>query len=185
MLMLITGLALFIALHFIPVFTPAWRARMMERIGKMPYRLLFGIATLLSLWILTSGWKVTPPYFLYDLGPAVWQLAHILVWVAFVLMVSAFLPTNIRRIVPNPRMSAIGLWAFAHLLANGEDRALILFGSILLWSLIAIWGAYKRDGGFTFDEKVSRWRDGVVVAVASTAYIMVLYIHEIFIGVSP
>ena len=52
----------------------------------------------------------------------------ILVPIALVLFAAANMPTRIRALVRHPMLLGLLLWAFAHLLANGEVRSVVLFG---------------------------------------------------------
>ena len=41
------------------------------------------------------------------------------------------MPSRIRSAVGHPMLTALMIWAFAHLLANGDLASVLLFGSLL------------------------------------------------------
>jgi uncharacterized membrane protein len=45
--------------------------------------------------------------------------------------VAAYVPSRIRSAVGHPMLTALMIWAFAHLLANGDLASVLLFGSLL------------------------------------------------------
>ncbi len=70
--------------------------------------------------------------------PPIW-LRHItllLMWPSMILLVAAKVPSRIRTMAKHPMLVGIKLWAFAHLLANGDLASLILFGSFLAWAVV-------------------------------------------------
>jgi uncharacterized membrane protein len=52
-----------------------------------------------------------------------------------VSIVSAYIPSHIRDRARHPMLLAIKIWAAAHLLANGDLLALLLFGSFLAFAV--------------------------------------------------
>ena len=50
---------------------------------------------------------------------------------AMILLVAAYVPSRIRTAVGHPMLTALMIWAFAHLLANGDLASVLLFGSLL------------------------------------------------------
>ena len=57
---------------------------------------------------------------------------------ALVLLVAAYVPSRIRTAVRHPMLASVKLWAFAHLLTNGDLASVLLFGSFLAY------GVYDR-----------------------------------------
>jgi uncharacterized membrane protein len=78
----------------------------------------------------------------------------------------------------------VKIWGLAHLLANGDLGGMVLFGSFLAWAVydrIAV----KRRGdvgamrlsGFTT-------ADAVAVGGGTVAYVAMIFLHPVLIGVS-
>ena len=73
------------------------------------------------------------------------------------------------------------LWSFAHLLANGDLASIILFGSIGVYSFVAILSANQR-GAQPSTEIVSAYRETVAVGFGVIVYIAMLYLHPYLFG---
>lgn len=148
MWMLVGGLALFFAAHLIPT-RPQLRERLVARAGAGPYRGLFALASLAGLVLIVIGYGK-----MRGLGPEnpqLWlspswtrHLAMLLMLPALVLLVAAYVPSRIRTAVRHPMLIALMLWAFAHLLANGDLASALLFGSFLAYALYDIMSATQR-----------------------------------------
>ena len=72
-------------------------------------------------------------------NPPLWtrHLASLLVLVAFVLLVAAYVPRNhFKAAFGHPMFAGVKTWAFAHLLSNGTLADLLLFGGFLAWSVL-------------------------------------------------
>jgi uncharacterized membrane protein len=50
-------------------------------------------------------------------------------------VVAAYVPGHIKRVLRHPMLVGVKLWAFAHLLANGDLGGVVLFASILGWAV--------------------------------------------------
>ncbi len=146
MSLLVAGLALFLAIHLIPS-APRLRAALVERLGAKPYRGAFSAITLLSLVAIVWGFSRSPIEAVYV--PPAWghQVSMILVPVSLALFAAANMPTRIRALVRHPMLLGLLLWAFAHLLANGEVRSVVLFGGFALFAVVEIVSAVARDKG--------------------------------------
>ena len=146
MSLLVSGLALFIAIHLIPS-APRLRAALVERLGEKPYRGAFGAVALLSLVAVVWGFSRSPVEEIY--APPAWghQASMILVPLALVLFAAANMATRIRAAVHHPMLLGLLLWAFAHLLSNGEVRSVVLFCGFALFAVVGIVSAVARGKG--------------------------------------
>lgn len=182
MSLLVAGLALFLAIHLIPS-APRLRAGLVERLGAKPYRGAFSAITLLSLVAIVWGFSRAPIEAVYT--PPAWgrQVSMILAPIALALFAAANMPTRIRALVRHPMLLGLLLWAFAHLLANGEVRSVVLFGGFALFAVVEIVSAVARDKGpptepaprFTMD--IAAVIGGFIVAG------LLAYFHGILFGV--
>ncbi len=127
MTMFVLGLAGWCVAHLMPSVAPGLRGRLMSTVGAGPYKGLFALTIVGSLLLIIFGWRAADPSFVYaepEWGRIV-NMATMLV--GFILFVSARLPTNIKRYIRHPQLTAVVLWAVGHLLANGDSRSVILF----------------------------------------------------------
>jgi uncharacterized membrane protein len=101
--------------------------------------------------------------------------------VALTLFVSAFMPTNLKRLTRHPMLWGVTVWAAVHLVANGDLASLILFGSFGAFSLFDMWSANRR-GAELSAKVVPYWRDVLVAAVGGIVYVGLLHSHEMLFG---
>jgi uncharacterized membrane protein len=185
MAFLVAGVALFAVVHLFPSVAPAARGRLAERLGENLYKGLFAIDLVIALALIVYGWKtaiVQPLYAPPLLGsPAV----TVLVFIAFYLFAAANAPGNAKRIIRHPMLTGTVVWAAAHLLANGENRSVVLFGGIGLWALLSIFTINRRDGAYEKPGRVAASRDAMTVVATAVVFAIVLYGHQWAFGVSP
>jgi uncharacterized membrane protein len=190
MALLILGLALFLGAH---AFTMARgsRANAIARFGEGPYRLAYSVLSLLGIVLIAIGYgDYREGGYIQVWNPPVWtrHLAVLLVWPAFVMIVAAYLPGRIKRTLKHPMLAGVKLWAFAHLLANGDLGSLLLFGAILAWAVAARISTKRRDEVRPHGGPVAEpagWRNDILaIAIGTAAYLAFLFwLHPWLIGV--
>jgi len=185
MTLLLIGLVAFIGLHLIPYFAISFRAGLIGKIGIGGYRGLFALAVLASMAGIIFGWRSTIPEMVFN--PPTWgfHVTPLFVLFGFILFFASQAPTNIKRVVRHPQMTGLLLWAVGHLAANGEDRSVVLFGGLALWSVLAIVGANRRDKVWQKPEKQPIIKDVITVVIGLALYALAVYFHEAVIGVRP
>lgn len=145
MLQLTIACLVFLALHVVPS-TPL-RTALARAIGERPYLGLFSLASLCGIVWMVIAYKAAPVAVLW---PGLRQLPSAIMPFALILVVAGGMTPNptavgagrllerdnpargILRITRHPIMWGIMLWAGAHLLARGELRSTLFFGSFLL-----------------------------------------------------
>jgi uncharacterized membrane protein len=76
----------------------------------------------------------------------------------------------------------IALWAGVHLLANGDTRGSVLFGSFLAYAVVDFISVVQRHAVKAF---VPRARDDLIAVVAGVgAALVVLLLHRFLFGVA-
>jgi uncharacterized membrane protein len=150
---LIAASAFFLLIHF-GVSGTRLRDVLVARIGAGSYRGAFALASLVGLVWMSSAYGRAPTVDLWGQLTSLRPLAFVLVLVAF-LFVGIGLATpsptrvgmetkltqgtdivrGIVRITRHPFLWGVGLWAFVHLIVNGDVASLIFFGSLLLLAL--------------------------------------------------
>lgn len=182
MALLILGLALFIGVHLIPMF-PAVRNTSAALAGEKPYKIVFALLSLLGIVLIVRGWGSAPADFLYIPAPALRHVTMLLVLIAFILLAASHGRTNIKRLVRHPMLTGVLIWAIGHLLANGETRAVILFGGLALWAVIEILLTNARDGARIKPEAVALKKDVITVVIGVVVFVIVMFIHPWIAGV--
>src|SRR5262245_4135169 len=189
MWMLIVGLALFFAVHLVPTF-PAVRARLVAITGARPYSALFALASAVGLILIVLGYGR-----MQGLGsgnPQLWvppswarHVTMLLMLPALILLAAAYIPSRIRTATRHPMLAAVTLWAFGHLLVNGDLASVLLFGSFLAYAGYDIMSANQRAAvGPLGKVQGGLVQDIVAIAVGVALYALLLFWgHKILTGI--
>lgn len=181
MTLLIVGLVLFLGIHLLPTL-PAQRARLIAWLGQGPYKILFSVVSLAAFFLIVYGKAGAPFIELWQ--PPTWgrHLTLLLMLFAFIILVAAYVPCNMRRKLKHPMLVAIKVWAVGHLLANGDLASVLLFGSFLAFAVydrISV----KRRGVVTDTGARSVMLDVLVVVIGVSLYAVVVLNHARLFGV--
>jgi uncharacterized membrane protein len=138
MMVLMSGLLIFILVHLVPT-QGELRSGLVTRFGDGAYKAAFSIVSLVGLALIGVGYgklQVMPGKNPQIWAPPVWthHITFLLMIPAMILLVAAYVPSRIRTAVRHPMLAAIKLWAFAHLIANGDLGSMVLFGSGLAYA---------------------------------------------------
>ena len=145
MLNLIAASAYFLLIHF-GVSGTRLRDGLVMRLGAGPYRGAFALASLVGLVWMSYAYKHAPTVELWGLLLGFRPAAYVLVFIAFLFVVigittpsptRAGMESRVRqgpdaargmvRITRHPFLWGIALWAFVHLIVNGDLASLIFF----------------------------------------------------------
>jgi uncharacterized membrane protein len=141
---LVAATVVFLATHFVPS-TPL-RAPLVRAMGHWPYVGLYSLVAFATLGWMSWAYANAPRD---PLWVPLREAAYVLMPIAFVLLVCGFWrnPTIVGaekllrsddpargmiRITRHPIMWGLMLWALAHILARGDTKSLVFFGSFLV-----------------------------------------------------
>ncbi|MDB5761662.1 MAG: NnrU family protein [Herminiimonas sp.] len=181
MIILVSGLVLFLGVHLVPTL-PGMRNRLLESYGEKRYKGVFALISALGLALIVIGYSRAPSEpRLFNPFPGAIAIAPIAMAVSFVLLAAANMRTHIRRAVRHPMLIGIGIWAMVHLLANGHAKATLLFGAFLAYAVIDIISATGRHAVKPF--KPVAKQDAIAVAAGILLALLVMTFHRQLFGV--
>lgn len=185
--LLILGLAVFIGAHVFVTRRDA-RADLIARLGEGPYKGLFSLVSLAGLALIVLGFAMYRREGMIEIwSPPIWarHLAIPLVWLAFICLVAAYIPGDIKRVLKHPMLVGVKLWALAHLLANGDLGSVVMFGSLLAWAVYdRISLKYRTDPGGLPIPIGGRKNDVVAILIGTILFAAFGYVfHPLWIGV--
>ncbi len=180
------GLAVFIGLHLIPS-APGVKSGLVERFGESTYRIIYSVGAIVSLVLIIFGYAVARPDapFYYEPSTPLKIIGGLLMLPAFILFPAARLAGWIKRVAKHPQLAAVKIWAFAHLLMNGDGASLLLFGAFLAWAVYAR-VSYKWRETATPTKLPIKWSrpDTIATVIGLVLYgIFIAGGHEFLIGV--
>ena len=187
---LILGLMIFLGTHSVRIVADDWRTRTRSRIGALPWKGAFSLVSGVGLVLIVWGFGLArqQPVQLWAPPVAMRHLAALLTLISFVLLAAAYVPGNgIKARVHHPMVLGVKVWALAHLLANGNVAHLVLFGALLVWSMLDYSAARRRDRAEgTRYAAGTAGRTGITVAIGVGAWMLfALWLHGLLIGVRP
>jgi len=186
MLELVAGLAIFLGVHSIRIVAPGWRDRMVARLGAVPWKALYSVASLAGFVMVVGGYAAArlEPVVLFV--PPAWlrHLMMLLMLPVFPLLLAAYLPGRIKAATQHPMLAATKFWAFSHLLVNGMLADVLLFGGFLAWAVLDRISAGKRPQPAT-TAAAGTIRNDVIAVVAGLALyaVFAVWAHPRLIGV--
>jgi uncharacterized membrane protein len=184
---LLVGLAAFIAPHVL-VSRREIRARLIERIGMGPYKGLFTVVSLAGIVLIAYGfaaYRAAGAIELWHPPRVMRHVADALMWPASVCVVAAYIPGLIKTTLKHPMLVGVKLWAFAHLLANGDTAGIVLFGSFLAWAVYDRISLKSRSDPGSPGIPVGGWKNDVAAVIVGTLVYLALgfVFHPVVIGV--
>jgi uncharacterized membrane protein len=214
----------FLGLHF-GVAGTSLRARCIEKMGEKVYRAAFSTLALLGLFWLAHAYRGAG--YVETWGQLTWfkPVAALLMLLAFLFVVLGVTTPNptavggeqllardapavgVLRITRHPFLWGVALWAFTHVVANGDVAALILFGSLLvlvLGGMFSIdakrrkacgehWAHYAAVTSLLPLQAIVEKRNRLVwkefrwwqLLLAFVLYAALMHFHKALFGVSP
>jgi|SRR6516165_1238709 uncharacterized membrane protein len=151
----------FVGIHFVISGSPI-RGKIVAKIGEGPFRGLFSLLSLIGVVWLSRAYGQAGYIPLWGKPYAFRPVALVVMLLAFFFVVLAFTTPNptavggeallrekepakgIQRITRHPFLWGVALWAFTHLILNGDIASLVFFGSFLILAI---------EGPFSIDQK--------------------------------
>ncbi|WP_306257297.1 NnrU family protein [Pararhizobium sp. IMCC21322] len=190
MTLLIIGLILFLGIHSTRIFFEPVRVWAINTFGAGSWRAIYTILSVAGLILIVLGFNPAaenasvvwvPPF-------ALLHVSALLTLLAFVFVAAAYLPPGrIKANLRHPMTVGVLVWASAHLLINGMSHEVLLFGSILVWSVLVLFAALRRDRQMSLAFLAGPVRNDLLAIVigAGVWAVFALYAHEWLFGVAP
>ncbi len=187
MQVMILGLVLLLGAH---IFTTRrkTRAQLIAGLGEGSYKILYSLVSLAGLALIVWGFATYRAAGMIEVWQPPKALKHLTVALmlpAAILIVASYIRGRIFTTVKHPMLAGIKLWAFGHLLANGDLGSIVLFGSFLAWAVFdRISLKYRTDVGAPPIPVGGIANDLIAVIVGFVAYLALVFaFHPVVIGV--
>lgn len=188
MIYLILGLVIFFGAHLFTTFRSREAGRDIKvKLGYGPYMGLYSLVSIIGFVLICYGYGAARGAGVLYTAPSWGRHVNMLLMLpALILLVASQLPTGaIKKATKHPMLVAVKLWAFGHLLANGELNSVILFTVFLAYAVIDRIAVKKRgDLGPAKAAPSSLLADVGSVLIGTGLYVaFVLWLHQVLIGV--
>jgi len=179
---LILGLLLFIGLHLVPTL-PTVKAGLLQSLGANRYKGMFAVLAAVGLLLIIFGYARAPSeprIFNSVIGAR--HAAPLAMAISFILLAAANMKGHIRTWVKHPMLLGIGIWALLHLLANGHEKATILFSAFLVFVVVDLVSVLRRQTCKPFEPALKY--DVIAVVSGLLLALLVMTFHRQLIGVA-
>ncbi len=148
MTLLLIGLLIWTAAHVFKAVAPGARADIASRLGAGPARGIFAAAIALGLVLIILGYRAAP--FEAVWSPPAWtvHLNNLMMLIAVAVFGMSMSKGRSRAWLRHPQLTAVAIWAVAHLLVNGDLASILMFGWLGVWALAEMALIDRRDGAW-------------------------------------
>jgi uncharacterized membrane protein len=143
--MLILAAALWLFIH-IGVSGTALRDAFVARLGERRFAIAFSLASVVAIFLLVMAYNRAETTFLWAAPTWLRWLLALIMLPAFVLFMASHRrnptamgnkglgeePRGIQRVTRHPMLMSFAIWAFVHVVGNGDTASLIFFGAFLV-----------------------------------------------------
>lgn len=178
-MLLIAGLALWSGAHFWKRLAPDHRARFGDR-GKG----LVALALVASIVLMIIGYRGAEGAVFWGRTPAMTGINNLLILLAFYLFAASGAKTAITRRIRHPQLTAVKVWAAAHLLVNGDTPSFVLFGGLLAWAVAQVILINRAQPDWTPAHPVPVRKEITAIIATLVVFVIAAAIH-IWLGYNP
>jgi uncharacterized membrane protein len=182
MALMILGLLIFAGVHFIPSLAPGFKASWHHNFGEAGYKGTYSLLLVLSFVLMSLGWRSAQPELVYLPLADLLHPAMALVAIGFLLIVVSNRRSRVRLWVRHPQLTGVLLWAVAHLMMNGDNRSVVLFGALAAWSCAEILAINRREGVWIKGDAPGLGTELVTVLITAVVIALVVAAHPYISG---
>lgn len=176
---LILGVALWWLSHLLKRIAPGLRARL----GEMPGKMVVTVLSLAAIGLMVVGYRRAEIDPVYEPLAGMGHLNNLLMLIAVFLLGVPHSRGIVKTKLRHPMLTAVVVWAVAHLLVNGDLASIVLFGGIGLWAIVSMLMINARES-WTPPATGAIRSDLIGIAIAVVVYAVIAAIH-IWLGYNP
>lgn len=184
MALLIIGIAIWIGVHFLKRIAPGVRSAMDSAMGQGPARGVIAVALIVSIVLMVIGYRAAPYDVVYAPITGMGHLNNLLMIVSLMLFGAGNSKGKMRSWMRHPMLAGVIVWAFAHLLVNGDSASIILFASMAVWAFVQMMLINRAEPDWTAPEPGPISGDIRLLVISLVLYAVIAGIH-IWLGYSP
>jgi uncharacterized membrane protein len=171
-LILILGVALWCGGHFFKRLAPDARQRMGAR-GRGPIALVL----LAAIVLMVIGYRMADGAVFWGRNPALVGVNNLLMLLSIYLFAVSGMKTALARKMRHPMLTAVKIWAVAHLLVNGDVPSFILFGGLLAWAVGEVIVINRTEPAWTPPPPAPMRKEMIAVVASVVLYGVIAAVH--------
>jgi uncharacterized membrane protein len=184
--LLIIGLVLFLGTHSYSMRRSS-RAALVAKVGPEVYKVVYSLLSLSGFVLIIWGYaSYRSAGYIPLWSPPVWtrHLSVLIMLPALPLLLASFGYGFIKARLKHPMILAVKTWSLAHLLANGDLGSVILFGTFLVWAVVAFISMRRRPAEEGPALVPNPGHDATAVIGGVVFYLAMIFgLHRYLIGV--
>lgn len=184
MTLVIIGLLIWSVVHFFKRFAPGARAGMDARFGAGPARGIIAGLLLLSVVLMIVGYRGAETVPVYQPINGIGHLTVLLMFFAIMLTGMGGSKGRMRSWLRHPMLTGIIVWSVAHLLVNGDQVSLVLWGGMILWAIAEMIVINKSVGPWVRPEPGPAKGDIKLFVITALLFVVIAGIHTV-LGYNP
>lgn len=185
MTLLLVGLALFYIAHFAKTLQWSWRDYALTRFGAILWRLISSATLIGSVVLMVIGYGTASTAELWQVPSWAHGVTLVLMLPVLVIYMGSYSGSAVRSFVRHPQLTGFSFWAVLHIAVNGQTRALILFGGLLIWAILTMRFLNIRDGEPPLtDRHPSMLRAWASIPIGIVAWGVIVWVHSKALGVN-
>jgi len=161
MIWILLGLLIWSGAHLFKRWAPERRAAMGDA-----GRGAVALAVLAGLVLMVIGYRQADGAFLWGRSPMLTGINNLLMLLSVYLFAAAGMKTALAQRMRHPMLTAVKVWAFAHLLVNGDVPSFVLFGGLLAWAVVEVIVINRTEPAWT-PPQAAPPRKEIVALIAS------------------
>lgn len=175
MITLTLGVILWIDAHLFKRILPGLRAGLGDK-GKAAV----AIASLIAIVLMVIGYRMADGPIYWGRTPMLAGINNLLMLVSIYLFAASGMKLGVARKLRHPMLLGAGIWAFAHLLVNGDLESIILFGGLLVWAKASMVLINRAEPIWEKPEPKPMKKELIGVIAALVTYSVIVAIHMLF-----
>ncbi|WP_424927373.1 NnrU family protein [Amaricoccus tamworthensis] len=183
MALLVLGVLLWVAAHWLKRLAPEFRAGLETRFGAGSKGVVAAVIGV-SLVLMIVGYRSSD--FIHVYATPFWtvHLNNLMMLFAVALMGAGKSKGRARALMRHPMLVGVIVWAVAHLMVNGDLASVILFGGLGAWGVASIVMINRAEPEWTRPEPGPLKGDIRLAAITVVLFIVITGVHAL-VGPSP
>jgi uncharacterized membrane protein len=179
MILIILGVLLWSGAHLFKYIAPDARAKLGDKGRGVVAGLSF-----LAIVLMVIGYRSAEGPVFWGRSSALVGVNNLLMLLAFYLFAASGAKTWITSKVKNPQLTAVKVWALAHLLVNGALEDILLFGGMMAWAVVTVILLKRTGGERPVYQPVGAKKEITTALIAGVVVVIIMGIHAA-LGATP
>jgi len=145
---------------------------------------IVAVLIIISVVMMVIGYRAAPVEVVFDAPGWGKPVNNLLMLVAVALLGMGSSKGRARAWLRHPMLTGLLVWAGAHILVNGDQASILLFGGLAIWALVSMVMINRAEGPWQRPEPGPASGDVRWLIISAVVFAVIAGIH-VWIGPSP